>query len=269
MDFDWNTRENVIDLYLAVGEKVSESFPAFMHRTFNTGLENGRIIDAGLEIVGSRGLFLKKKRYGILKYWEDGFRLDTKGKPGSLKAMGVEIKRSDTPKYIQVFLEDLLISLLTGASEESLREKVKAFKRTFRDKPAWTKGTPKTVKNLTNKKAEFDRTGKCSTGHALAAIHWNNMREMMKDVSVSQIEDGGKTIVCKLKMNPYRIDSIGFPVELMDNLREWFSSLPFDVDEMEKTILSQKLGNLFGILNMDLAIEDNMNTTIDSDMFGW
>lgn len=267
--FDWDTRENVIDLYLKVGEKVSESFPAFMHRTFNTGLENGRIIDAGLEIVGSRGLFLKKKRYGILKYWEDGFRLDTKGKPGSLKAMGVEIKRSDTPKYIQVFLEDLLISLLTGASEESLREKVKAFKRTFRDKPAWTKGTPKTVKNLTNKKAEFDRTGKCSTGHALAAIHWNNMREMMKDVSVSQIEDGGKTIVCKLKMNPYRIDSIGFPVELMDNLPEWFTSLPFDVDEMEKTILSQKLGNLFGILNMDLAIEDNMNTTIDSDMFGW
>ena len=270
VDFDWSSRDAVIELYSAIGDKVSESFPGFMHRTFNTGLENGRIIDAGLELVGSRGLFLKKKRYGILKYWEDGFRKDVDGNPGELKAMGVEIKRSDTPRYIQVFLEDLLISLLTGTPEEELREKVKTFKREFVKQDAWTKGMPKTVKNLTNLTNIYNNTGKCSVGHVLAAINWNRLREIHGDIERPEVKDGGKTFVCQLMPNPLGMTCVGVPQEIIDCLPDWFVTLPFDTVVMEQTILRNKLDNLFGTLEMDLAIEDNMNTTFeDSGLFGW
>ena len=95
------------------------------------------------------------------------------------------------------------------------------------------------------------------------------MREQQQDLTVPAIEDGGKTIVCKLKQNPLGMNCIGYPVETMENLPDWFKSLPFDNDEMEKAILSQKLDNLFGILDMDLCIDDNMNTTFDSDLFSF
>lgn len=269
VDFEWN-KENCADLYLAVAEKVSESFPEFMHKAFNTGLTNGRIIDAGLEIAGSRGLFLKKKRYGILKFWEDGFRKDVDGLPGELKAMGVEIKRSDTPKFIQNFLEDVFIRLLDGGQEDELRNVVVEFKRKFKELDPWQKGSPKAVKNLTNKTAEYERTGKCGVGHVLAAINWNNLRAKNGDVVSDEVVDGGKTIVCKLlENNPLGIKSIGYPIENADNLPQWFKDLPFDVPAMEQSVLTQKLDNLFGTLDMDLAIHDNMNTTLDSDMFSW
>lgn len=270
IEFDWDNKDAVIELYLSACEKVDESFPEFMHKTFNTGLENGRIIAAGLEIAGSRGLFLKKKRYGILKYWEDGFRKDVDGKPGELKAMGVEIKRSDTPKFIQNFLEDIFIQLLDGGTEEDLARQIREFKTEFKDLPAWKKGSPKAVKNLTNKTTIYRQTGKCSTGHVLAAINWNDLRDKHKDLDVPEVVDGGKTIVCKLADNPLGITSIGYPIEVADRLPEWFKSLPFDEKEMEQAVLIKKLDNLFGIVDMDLGIHENMHSTFNnSDLFSW
>ncbi len=268
IDFDWNNKDHIVDLYLNAADMVDDSFPEFMHKTFNTGLENGRIIAAGLEIAGSRGLFLKKKRYGILKFWEDGFRKDVGGKPGELKAMGVEIKRSDTPKFIQNFLEDIFIQLLDGADEETLATQIREFKQEFKNLPAWKKGSPKAVKNLTNKTAEFRRTGKCSTGHVLAAINWNDLREKHKDLDVPEVVDGGKTIVCKLKDNTLGMKSIGYPIEVAERLPDWFTSLPFDETEMEEAVLIKKLDNLFGIVDMDLGIQENMHNTFN-DFFDW
>lgn len=270
IDFDWTNKDAVIDLYISACQKVDETFPGFMNKTFNTGMEKGKIIAAGLEIVGSRGLFLKKKRYGILKYWEDGFRKDVDGKPGELKAMGVEIKRSDTPKFIQKFLETVFVRLLDGGTEEELRGLVQDFKRSFRDLDPWKKGSPKAVKNLTNKTAEYKQTGKCGVGHVLAAINWNNLRDANNDVDSPEVVDGGKTIVCKLLDNQMGISSIGYPIEIADRLPQWFTELPFDVPEMEAAVLTKKLDNLFGIVDMDLAIHDNLNTTFDNDdLFGW
>lgn len=270
VEFDWNDRDAIIELYKTIGSEVGKTFPQFMCDAFNTGMERGKIIDADLEMIGSRGLFLKKKRYGILKYWEDGFRLDVNGKPGKLKAMGVEIKRSDTPKYIQVFLEDMFISLLVGSSEVELKAKVLKFKSTFIDKEPWTKGMPKTIKNLTNKTEEYNRTGKCSVGHVMAAINWNRLVKLENDNTVPSISDGSKAIVCQLKTNVYNIKTIAYPIELMDKLPQWYKNLPFDVDSMEKAVLEQKLDNLFGVLKLDLGINENANTTFSNDeLFGW
>lgn len=263
------TKDEVVEVYRMIGDTVGESFPSFMDETFNTGIEKGRIVGADLEMVGSRGLFLKKKRYAILKYWEDGFRLDVDGKPGKIKAMGIEIKRSDTPKYIQEFLEETLTDLLVGAEEAVLRAKVRAFKKEFKDKPSTDKGSPRTVKNYSNKFKEYEETGKCSVGHVLAAIQWNRLRDLNDDKSVPEATDGTKVIVCKLKPNPYNIKAVGFPLDCAEYLPEWFLELPFDDDDMEKSVLTKKLGNIFGILDMDLAIEEKSSLELNTGFFEW
>lgn len=263
------SKDEVVEVYKMIGDTVGDSFPEFMNDTFNTGIENGKIVGADLEMVGSCGLFLKKKRYAILKYWEDGFRLDVDGKPGKIKAMGIEIKRSDTPKYIQEFLEKTLVDLLVGAPESEIRAKVREFKRLFRDKPSTDKGSPRTVKNYSNKFKEFEETGKCSVGHVLAAIQWNRLRDLNDDKSVPEATDGTKVIVCKLKSNPYNIKAVGFPIDCAEYLPEWFLELPFDDDDMEKSVLTKKLGNIFGILDMDLAIDEKSSLELNTGMFEW
>lgn len=266
--FDLDKTE-VVDLYVKIGDEVGASFPSFMDEYFNTGLEKGKIVGADLEMVGSRGLFLKKKRYAILKYWEDGFRKDENGSPGEIKAMGLEIKRSDTPKYIQDFLQETLIALLIGETEEQLRARVREFKAEFKHKPAHEKGSPRTVKNYSNLTEEFELTGKCSVSQVKAAYYWNKLCGIYEDKSVPEATDGTKVIVCDIKPNPTGITKIGYPIDCAEYLPQWFLELPFDEDKMELSILTKKLGNIFGILDMDIAINEKSTLELNTGFFSW
>lgn len=263
------SKEEIVDMYIKIGDEVGESFPSFMHQMFNTGIEKGKIVGADLEMVGSRGLFLKKKRYAILKYWEDGFRKDVDGKPGEIKAMGLEIKRSDTPKYIQNFLEETLIALLVGESEAELKQRVRDFKAVFKDIPVHEKGSPRTVKNYTNLEAEYNTTGKCKVGHVLAGIQWNRLRDVYDDKSVPEVTDGTKVIVCNLKDNPMGIKAVGYPIDCVEYLPEWFLELPFDSEKMEEIVLTKKLENIFGILDMDIGIHEKSTAAVNNGFFSW
>ena len=268
--FEFNlNRTEVVDLYVKIGDEMGENFYEFMNDSFNTGIEKGKLVGADLEMVGSRGLFLKKKRYAILKYWEDGFRKDENGEVGEIKAMGLEIKRSDTPKYIQNFLQSTLIALLVGESEDELRARVREFKCTFKDKPSHEKGAPRTVKKYTHHEEEYQKTGKCSVSHVLAAIQWNKLCGIYEDKTVPEATDGTKVIVCDLKPNPTGILKIGYPIDCVEYLPEWFLDLPFDDDKMEQSILTKKLNNIFGILDMDIGINEKSTLALDSGFFEW
>ena len=42
--------------------------------------------------------------------------------------MGLDLKRSDTPKFMQDFLSELLLDVLTGSERDEMVEKIKEFK---------------------------------------------------------------------------------------------------------------------------------------------
>lgn len=262
-EVDWS-RDNIINYYDAVCEEVNTSFPAFMNRAFHTTLELGQIIAAGREVVASAGLFITKKRYALLVFDAEGKREDTDGKPGKIKAMGLDLKRSDTPAFMQDFLKEVLTEVLTGVSEADIMDKIVQFRKEFRSKPSWEKGTPKRVNNLTHHTAVYERTGKCGVGHAMAAINWNRLKRMHSDQYSIGITDGMKTIVCKLRNNPMQITSIGIPTD-EKRIPDWFKELPFDDDAMEDAIIGKKLDNLLGELGWDLSVADAKTTF--SDLF--
>jgi hypothetical protein len=77
------------------------------------------------------------------------------------------------------------------------------------------------------------------------------------------VVDGMKVIVCKLKSNPLGWSSIGYPTDEM-HLPQWFKELPFDDLAMEATVVDQKVDNLLGVLDWDLASSTNTENTFTS-----
>ena len=266
---EWN-RETCVQLYDTIADSVNESFPAFMERACHCPREMGAIIAAGRELIASKGLFIKKKRYAVLIFDNEGVRLDTHGKPGKIKAMGLDLKRSDTPKVVQEFLSEILLMVLTGTGDvrESVIDKVREFKLLFAGRPAWEKGTPKRVNNLTKYTAEEERLGKANMpGHVRAAMNWNRLKKMHGDNYSTAIVDGMKTIVCKLKDNPLGLTSVGYPTD-ETHIPKWFKELPFDDSTMESTIVDQKVENLLGVLEWRIAENTDIKTTFD-DLFSF
>jgi DNA polymerase elongation subunit (family B) len=264
---EWS-KETCIQLYDSIADQVNASFPAFMERACHVPRANGELIKGGRELVASKGLFIKKKRYAVLIIDLENKRLDTHGKPGKVKAMGLDLKRSDTPKVVQDFLSDLLTDVLTGSGKEHVYDKVRDFKIAFQERPAWEKGTPKRVNNLTKYGKEEERLGRANMpGHVRAALNWNTLRRMHSDNYSLAIVDGMKTIVCKLKDNALGYTSVGYPTD-ESHIPAWFKELPFDDSLMEATIVDQKVDNLLGVLEWQIGENTEISTTFDS-LFSW
>ena len=254
------TKETVVQLYDQIGEEVNQTFPQFMLDTFHVPKTRGEVIKAGREIVAIKGLFITKKRYAVLYYDKEGKRSDIEGKPGKIKAMGLDLKRSDTPEFIQDFLSDVLEMVLTGKEEQEVLDHITQFRSVFKARPGWEKGSPKRANNVTEYEAKEKKAGKANMpGHVRASINWNSLKRMFGDKYSMNIIDGQKVIVCKLKQNPLGFTSVAYPVDEM-RLPQWFKDLPFDHAEMENTIIDNKLDNLIGVLKWDVASTEEKNT---------
>jgi hypothetical protein len=252
-----------VQLYDTIADSVNDSFPGFMDRAFNCPRDMGSIIRGGRELVASKGLFIKKKRYAVLIYELEGSRLDVNGKPGKVKAMGLDLKRSDTPKVVQDFLSEILLKVLTGSDQHWVYERVREFKEAFQKRPPWEKGTPKRVNNLTHYGDLEAKRGRTNMpGHVRAALNWNTLRRMHSDNYSMAIVDGMKTIVCKLKPNALGYTSVGYPTD-ETHIPQWFKELPFDDGLMEDTIVDQKVENLLGVLGWAISEHTNIKTTFD------
>jgi DNA polymerase elongation subunit (family B) len=260
---EWN-KDVAVALYDSIAEQVNESFPPYMERAFHCPPEYGDVIRGGREIVASSALFIKKKRYAVLYYDKDGKRYDSEVCPGKVKAMGLDLKRSDTPKVVQDFLTDILHDVLTHVPKDVIVEKIKTFKLEFEDNNPWYKGTPKRVNNLTKYSEIEEKNGKSNMpGHVRAALNWNTLRKLNNDNSSAKIVDGMKTIVCKLKDNPLGWTSIAYPIDEA-HLPWWFTELPFDADLMESTIVDKKVENLLGVLDWNLETLTDTKTTLQT-----
>lgn len=263
----WN-KDVAVQLYDELGEQVNESFPAFMEQAFHCPRKNGAIIKAGRELVADRGIFITKKKYAVNIYDKEGKRLDKDGKSGKIKAMGLDLKRADTPKYVQTFLSEVLEDVLNGLQRDVVVTKVREFKQKLKEQESWTKGSPKGVNKLTwyEEQQTKSKNGKVNMpGHVRASLNWNYLRRMNSDNYSQRIVDGMKIVVCKLKDNLLGMTSIAYPTDEL-RLPEWFKELPFDDAEMERTLVDEKIDNLLGVLDWDIRESTDIRSTFD-DLF--
>lgn len=268
------TKDTAIQIYDELAENTNRSFPEFMERAFHCPRKNGEIIKAGREIVADRGLFVKKKKYAVIVYDKEGKRYDKDGGKGKLKVTGFDMKRSDTPKFVQVFLEKVLTDVLSGVPKETIITDIKEFKLELRAMDPWTKGAPKGVRKVTEYTAALEKAknGKGAIkvnmpGHTRASINWNYLCQMNGDNYSQRIVDGMKIVVCKLKDNPLGMTSVAYPKDQL-RLPQWFVELPFDVAEMEQVLLDSKIDNMLEVLKWDLGKDTDINSTF-GDLFSF
>jgi DNA polymerase elongation subunit (family B) len=254
------TKENVIVLYDQIADEVNGTFSQFMLDAFHCPKSRGEVIKAGRELVATKGLFITKKRYAVLYYDKEGKRTDKDDKPGKIKAMGLDLKRSDTPEFIQDFLSKVLEMVLTGHGEEEVIDYIHGFRTDFKNRPGWEKGSPRRANNVTEYAEKELKQGKANLpGHVRASINWNTLKRMNSDKYSMGITDGAKVVVCKLKNNPLDYTSVAYPVDEL-RLPQWFKDLPFDHAGMENTIIDNKLDNLIGVLGWNFSSTEETNT---------
>jgi DNA polymerase elongation subunit (family B) len=267
-ELEWN-KETCIGLYDGIADNANDSFPAFMEKAFHAPRKNGEIIKAGRELIGDRAIFITKKRYAINIFDKEGKRKDKEGKMGDIKAMGLDLKRADTPKYVQEFLLNVLSMVIQqGKGRDEIIEAIKDFKRVLTAQDSWTKGSPKGVNKLTyygdlEAKSASGRAN--MPGHVRAALNYNYLRRVNGDQYSQKIIDGMKVVVCKLKSNPLGFTSVAYPVDEL-RLPKWFTELPFDDSAMEQTLVDEKIDNLLGVLGWDIRSNTDTNSTFD-DLF--
>jgi len=265
-DIPWG-KDNVITLYDQLCEQANTTFPDFMRTAFHCPRPRSEVIAAGREVVADTGLFITKKRYAVRVYDLEGNRTDKDGKLGKVKAMGLDLKRSDTPVFMQDYLKTLLDMVLDLKDEKDLLDSITEFRREFKERPGFEKGSPKRANKIGHYQRLEEKQGKANMpGHVRASINWNTLKRMNGDKYSQEIVDGMKVIVCKLKQNPLQYTSVAYPTDEL-RLPDWFKELPFDGDAMEEVIIDNKLDNLIGVLNYDLE-STKQNNTFNS-LFEW
>ena len=260
-DIPWD-KDSIIKLYDQVAGEVNNTFVDFMSKAFHCPKTRADVIAAGREIVAESGLFITKKRYAALIYDEEGERKDINDKPGKVKAMGLDLKRSDTPEFMQNFLSELLLMVLTNGTEADVLKRITEFRTEFKLRPGYEKGSPKRANKVGDYRRLEEKQGKANMpGHVRASINWNTLKRMHGDKYSQEVVDGMKVIVCKLKQNPLGYTSVAYPTDQL-RLPEWFKELPFDNDAMEEAIIDKKLSNLIGVLDWDIQ------STLQNNTFG-
>ena len=260
--------EKAITLYDQVSEAVDGTFVEMMGKAFHCPKSRADVIAAGREIVAESGLYITKKRYAALVVDNEGFRTDTDGKPGKVKAMGLDLRRSDTPVFMQEFLSELLLMVLTDKPQQEVLDRITVFRQDFHERPGYEKGSPKRANKIGHYQRLEEKQGKANMpGHVRASINWNTLKRMNGDKYSQEIVDGMKVIVCKLKQNPLGYTSVAYPTDEL-HIPDWFKELPFDDSAMAETIIDNKLDNLIGVLNYPLEDTKRHNTFTSLFDFG-
>ncbi len=258
-------KDNVITLMDQVCEQANTSFSDFMAKAFHCPKSRSDVIAAGREIIAQSGLYITKKRYAALVIDNEGFRTDVDGKAGKVKAMGLDLRRSDTPVFMQEFLSEILLMVLTDVPQEEILERITVFRKEFSERPGWEKGSPKRANKVGHYRRLEEKQGKANMpGHVRASINWNTLKRMNGDKYSQEIVDGMKVIVCKLKQNPLGYTSVAYPTDEL-RLPDWFKDLPFDDTAMAETIIDNKLDNLIGVL--DYPLEDTKRNNTFNSLF--
>lgn len=236
-----------------VADVVNKSFPAFMREAFLCQPGFDQHIKCGREVVSDAGIFVDKKRYVLHLVDLDGNKVD------KLKVMGLEMRKTTTPKPIQKFLKEVVTMILSGKDWDDIN----SFIIDYRDNVVLTMdlmdiGLPKGV----NKVEEYyrkralvtDEHGKkyAIPGHVSAALHFNECLLEYGDIENSPIGSNTKIKVFYLTKPINGFKSIALPTDI-DRIPAWFTE-NFTIDRAlhGEKLIDNNLGHIFKAIGKEV-----------------
>lgn len=137
----------------SIGSNVNDSFPDFVMRAFNAPENRKHTVLTDREIVSDISFFLTKKRYCMHVINDEGKPVD------KLKIMGLETKKSDTPKFTKDILMEMLRYFIGERSEKDVQALVKKRKLEYPNTPIANIARPISVKGLAKYTNIYAQTG--------------------------------------------------------------------------------------------------------------
>ena len=260
--------EAAIEIADSVGEYVNSTFPQFARDAFLVTDGYDDIIKCAREVVASTGIFQAKKKYLLRVANLDGNNINKDDKK-SLKAMGSEIKKSDTPAFIQEFLKEVSLMILDEHSYDDISKYILNFRKVFASKKSdlMAIGTTKSVNDYNKYFGEWQRTeakmkGKCRLpGHVRAAINSNTLMDYFGDIESLKIIDGAKISVLYVDetfVHPQSgevISSIAFNADIK-KLPNWFiGNFKPNMKLMEEKLIDKKLAGIFNSVKLEIPTQ--------------
>ncbi len=269
----------VVKLANELTVKVNATFPEFLRTQFFCNDVNRTYIEAERDIVAIRGLFKhqKKKRYAL---WV----IDKEHKPeDEVKIVGMETKRTNTPKYMQAFLEGLIGRILReNLDYEAAYGIVDDFRKNkFEQMDPWKHGSSMSIKNIGQVQqamVEYETLSdegyvgvkKPTSSHAIpAALNTNKLITAHNEERWDQIREGDSVEILYLLPNDDGFKSIALPVG-MTYIPDWFKNLPFDTRRNQEKILDNALNNTVGeVMDWDFTAKQNnaADVFVEKDFF--
>lgn len=249
--------DNLDDAVVAadwVAGEVNKSFKPFVREAFFVREGFDDKIKAAREIVAGGGIFVTKKRY-ILHV------LDKEGKRTSEpKVMGLEIKKSNLPVYVQEYLTDWVLRLIQGEDWNILADDLLKFKQEIRAKSIMELGLPKGVNRVEHYTKEYQLLGEKARlpGHVAAVIFYNILREQFKDYDSPAITSGNKIRVFKMKKQIGKFKSIALPTDI-DVIPSWFlENIELDIEKHMKSLVTDPLGSILSSVGKMVPTEHSV-----------
>ena len=181
--------------------------------------------------------------------------------------MGLDIKKSNLPHYVQERLTDWVIRYIKGESWTSLENDLLSFKHDVRNNSIMDLGIPKGVNKVEYYTEQYRQLGVKARlpGHVAASIMYNIQRDNFESYSFPQITSGSKIRVFKLKQKVGKFKSIALPSDL-EEIPEWFEeNVVLSMEEHIKSLIDNPLQNILDAVNKRVPTEQTqfLNTFLE------
>ena len=237
-----------------VCKDLNASFPVFLARAFLTNEFHSKFVRSTREIVADGGIFVTKKRYILHVVDKEGKRCD------KVKVMGLDLKKSNLPIYVQETLTKMVIDYIKGKDwKTTISDEVIQFKNTVRNNSIMDVGIPKGVKKIEHYTQQFEQLGMKARlpGHTAASIFYNIMRKHEEAYDFPAITSGSKIRVFKLKQKIGKFKSIALPRDIED-VPEWFEKhVEINIEEHVKSLIDNPLNNIMFAVGLKAPTEQS------------
>lgn len=259
-----DNKEEAIEVADGIADGINGLFQGFMKTTFNCQPGFDDLIVAGREVVASRALFQARKKYMMRIVNLDGYDCD------KFKAVGSEIKKSDTPKIIQRTLKEIVDLILEGKSYDEVstavnQKRKNLFKGDLSAEDILQFGTAKSANNIEKFTLAYEAellgkpilkegsTSKVTVpGHVRAAINYNMLVQEYEGPGGLLIASGDKVRVFELKTNEYDFPTIAIPAE-SSHFPSWFiDNFSINLKLTEEKMIDAKLKGIFAAINEEV-----------------
>lgn len=237
-----------------ISKDVNISYGPFTKDHFLVNDYHSKFLKCAREIVASGGIFVTKKRYILHVLDKEGKRVDEP------KVMGLDIKKSNLPAYVQEKLTTIVLDYIKGETWENIQEQIMEFKNNVRNVSVLDLGIPKGVKKVEYYTEQFELLGLKARlpGHVAASIFYNLMRKHEQAFTLPAITSGSKIRVFKLKHKIGKFKSIALPRDL-EFIPEWFNKyVDIDVNEHVKSLIDNPLNNILHAVGYTAPTDHSM-----------